>query len=149
MGLILYDIASHQFLQTVSTHKGMSISHLATMRKLSLNSGSFEERHPYTAWDAHYRQVHVLKFTDNGTAIISGSEDSRVSVWFIARFAAMMHCPCYAIDSRCGHIDLSTTIHKISFHAMVQIIPYPCNISFAPSEHILLVLCSRRPWIVV
>ncbi|OJA17517.1 hypothetical protein AZE42_08247 [Rhizopogon vesiculosus] len=36
-GLIhLYDIASHQLLRALSTHKSMSISHLATMRKSSL-----------------------------------------------------------------------------------------------------------------
>jgi pre-rRNA-processing protein IPI3 len=49
-GLIhIYDITSHQLLRTISTHKGMSISHLATMLKppdlvghisLSLNIGS-------------------------------------------------------------------------------------------------------------
>jgi pre-rRNA-processing protein IPI3 len=52
-GLVhLYDIASHQLLRTISTHKGMSISHLATMLKppdlighvsLSLNVGSFSD----------------------------------------------------------------------------------------------------------
>src|SRR5882757_1049045 len=52
-GLIhLYDIASHQLLRTISTHKGMSISHLATMLKppdlighisLSLNLGGFSD----------------------------------------------------------------------------------------------------------
>ncbi|OAX31546.1 hypothetical protein K503DRAFT_787771 [Rhizopogon vinicolor AM-OR11-026] len=52
-GLIhLYDIASHQLLRTISMHKGMSISHLATMLKppdlighisLSLNLGGFSD----------------------------------------------------------------------------------------------------------
>ncbi|OJA17520.1 hypothetical protein AZE42_08242 [Rhizopogon vesiculosus] len=48
----LYDIASHHLVRTISTHKGMSISHLATMLKppdlighinLSLNLGSFSD----------------------------------------------------------------------------------------------------------
>ncbi|OJA17519.1 hypothetical protein AZE42_08249 [Rhizopogon vesiculosus] len=48
----IYDIASHQLLRTISMHKGMSISHLATMLKppdlighisLSLNLGNFSD----------------------------------------------------------------------------------------------------------
>jgi pre-rRNA-processing protein IPI3 len=40
----------------------------------------------YNAWDAHYRQVTVLRFTHDGAALISGSEDSGVIVWLISRF---------------------------------------------------------------
>jgi pre-rRNA-processing protein IPI3 len=49
----LHDIASHQLLRTISTHKGMSISHLATTMlkppdlighvSLSLKVGSFSD----------------------------------------------------------------------------------------------------------
>ncbi|KAH7911431.1 WD40 repeat-like protein [Hygrophoropsis aurantiaca] len=39
----------------------------------------------YHSWDAHYRQVNVLKFTHDGAALISGSEDSGVSVWLLSR----------------------------------------------------------------
>lgn len=35
----------------------------------------------FNSWDAHYRQVNVLKFTHDGAALISGSDDSGVSVW--------------------------------------------------------------------
>ncbi|KAK2463636.1 hypothetical protein APHAL10511_004387 [Amanita phalloides] len=39
----------------------------------------------YNSWDAHYRQVNVLKFTHDGAALLSGSEDSGVSVWSLSR----------------------------------------------------------------
>ncbi|KDQ26996.1 hypothetical protein PLEOSDRAFT_1077773 [Pleurotus ostreatus PC15] len=39
----------------------------------------------YNAWDAHYRRVTVLKFTHDSAALISGSEDSGVSVWSVSR----------------------------------------------------------------
>lgn len=39
----------------------------------------------YNAWDGHYRQVSVLKFTRDGAALISGSDDSGVSVWSVSR----------------------------------------------------------------
>ncbi|KAG6891259.1 hypothetical protein C0995_008511 [Termitomyces sp. Mi166 len=39
----------------------------------------------YHSWDAHYRQVTVLRFTPDGSALISGSEDSGVSVWSVSR----------------------------------------------------------------
>ncbi|KAK7686421.1 hypothetical protein QCA50_010645 [Cerrena zonata] len=35
----------------------------------------------YNAWDAHYRQVNVLRFTHDSAALISGSDDSAVGVW--------------------------------------------------------------------
>ncbi|KAJ3519438.1 hypothetical protein NM688_g9300 [Phlebia brevispora] len=34
----------------------------------------------YAAWDAHYRKVTVLRFTQDGEALLSGSEDSGVNV---------------------------------------------------------------------
>ncbi|KAH7929113.1 WD40 repeat-like protein [Leucogyrophana mollusca] len=39
----------------------------------------------YNSWDAHYRQVNVLKFTHDGAALVSGSEDSGVGVWSVSR----------------------------------------------------------------
>ncbi|KXN86545.1 Pre-rRNA-processing protein IPI3 [Leucoagaricus sp. SymC.cos] len=39
----------------------------------------------FQSWDAHYRRVSVLKFTNDGTAIISGSEDSSVNIWLLSR----------------------------------------------------------------
>ncbi|KDQ61569.1 hypothetical protein JAAARDRAFT_31026 [Jaapia argillacea MUCL 33604] len=39
----------------------------------------------YNAWHAHYRQVNVLRFTQDGAALVSGSEDSAVSIWEMAR----------------------------------------------------------------
>ncbi|KAG1876566.1 WD40-repeat-containing domain protein [Suillus subalutaceus] len=39
----------------------------------------------YNSWDAHYRRINVLKFTHDGAALISGSEDSAVSIWSVAR----------------------------------------------------------------
>lgn len=42
----------------------------------------------YNAWDAHYRKINVLRFTQDGAALLSGSEDSGVSVWSVVRCAA-------------------------------------------------------------
>lgn len=39
----------------------------------------------YNAWDAHYRKINVLRFTQDGEALVSGSEDSGVSVWSVVR----------------------------------------------------------------
>jgi pre-rRNA-processing protein IPI3 len=39
----------------------------------------------YNSWDAHYRRINVLKFTHDGAALISGSDDSSVSIWCVAR----------------------------------------------------------------
>ncbi|KAM6497006.1 WD40 repeat-like protein [Amanita muscaria] len=39
----------------------------------------------YNSWDAHYRRINVLRFTHDGAALLSGSEDSGVSVWSISR----------------------------------------------------------------
>ncbi|KDR80579.1 hypothetical protein GALMADRAFT_240898 [Galerina marginata CBS 339.88] len=39
----------------------------------------------YNSWDAHYRQVNILRFTNDGAALISGSDDSGVSIWSVSR----------------------------------------------------------------
>jgi WD40 repeat protein len=41
----------------------------------------------YNSWEAHYRQVTVLRFTPDGEALLSGSDDSGISVWSVFRFA--------------------------------------------------------------
>jgi WD40 repeat protein len=41
----------------------------------------------FNSWEAHYRQVTVLRFTPDGEALLSGSDDSGVSVWSVFRFA--------------------------------------------------------------
>ncbi|KAI9568404.1 hypothetical protein HD554DRAFT_2099947, partial [Boletus coccyginus] len=38
----------------------------------------------YHSWDAHYRQVNVLKFTYDGTILVSASKDSGIGVWSIS-----------------------------------------------------------------
>ncbi|KIO25848.1 hypothetical protein M407DRAFT_24804 [Tulasnella calospora MUT 4182] len=38
----------------------------------------------FNAFDAHYRKITVLRFTLDGTALVSGSEDSRVTVWTLS-----------------------------------------------------------------
>lgn len=52
----------------------------------------------YHAWDAHYRQVNVLRFTQDGAALLSGSEDSGVSVWSVPRLFSHI-VPIAALDS--------------------------------------------------
>lgn len=38
----------------------------------------------FNAFDAHYRKITVLRFTLDGAALVSGSEDSRVTVWTLS-----------------------------------------------------------------
>lgn len=35
--------------------------------------------------DAHYRSISALAFSDDGAALVSGSEDAGVSVWSVGR----------------------------------------------------------------
>ncbi|KAH8111012.1 pre-rRNA-processing protein IPI3 [Phellopilus nigrolimitatus] len=42
----------------------------------------------FNLWDAHYRKVTVLRFTHDGAALISGSEDSGVAVWPVSSLLA-------------------------------------------------------------
>ncbi|KAH9935911.1 WD40 repeat-like protein [Epithele typhae] len=39
----------------------------------------------FNSWDAHYRSITVMCFSQDAAALIAGSEDSGVSVWSIAR----------------------------------------------------------------
>ena len=45
----------------------------------------------FNAWDAHYRQVNVLRFTVDGQALVSGSEDSGVGVWSMSSYVLISH----------------------------------------------------------
>ncbi|KAF8317122.1 WD40 repeat-like protein [Clavulina sp. PMI_390] len=38
----------------------------------------------FNSWEAHYRRIAVMKFTPDGGALATGSDDSTVSVWAIA-----------------------------------------------------------------
>jgi pre-rRNA-processing protein IPI3 len=44
----------------------------------------------YSSWEAHYRKVTVLRFTPDGEALLSGSEDSGVAVWSVFRSARIL-----------------------------------------------------------
>ena len=50
----------------------------------------------YNAWDAHYSSVNVLQFTQDGAALVSGSDDSGVSVWSVSRSIRPLH-PSYFV----------------------------------------------------
>ncbi|KAJ3989654.1 WD40-repeat-containing domain protein [Lentinula detonsa] len=39
----------------------------------------------FNSWDAHYRQINVLRFTPDGAALLSGSDDSGINVWSVSR----------------------------------------------------------------
>ncbi|KAJ3837890.1 WD40 repeat-like protein [Lentinula raphanica] len=39
----------------------------------------------FNSWDAHYRQINVLRFTSDGAALLSGSDDSGISAWSVSR----------------------------------------------------------------
>jgi WD40 repeat protein len=45
----------------------------------------------YSSWDAHYRQITVLRFTPDGEALLSGSDDSGITVWSVFRFASVVN----------------------------------------------------------
>ncbi|OCH85507.1 WD40 repeat-like protein [Obba rivulosa] len=58
----------------------------------------------YNAWDAHYRQISVLRFSHDGAALIAGSEDSGVSVWSVSRLTPSL-CPYQCLFS--SHMSVS------------------------------------------
>lgn len=39
----------------------------------------------FNSWEAHYRRIGVVKFTQDGGALVTGSDDSTVAVWPMAR----------------------------------------------------------------
>lgn len=52
----------------------------------------------YNCWDAHYRRLNVLRFTNDGCALISGSDDSSVNVWSVSRSIRPCLSPSYSAD---------------------------------------------------
>lgn len=44
----------------------------------------------YNSWEAHYRRVTVLRFTPDGEALVSGSDDSGITVWSVFRSASVL-----------------------------------------------------------
>jgi pre-rRNA-processing protein IPI3 len=53
----------------------------------------------YNSWEAHYRRVTVLRFTPDGEALVSGSDDSGITLWSVFRFASVL------ITSRSSHVS--------------------------------------------
>ena len=47
----------------------------------------------YNSWEAHYRQVAVLRFTPDGEALVSGSDDSGITVWSVFRSVGVLITP--------------------------------------------------------
>src|SRR5947208_9085869 len=45
----------------------------------------------YNSWEAHYRRVTVLRFTPDGEALLSGSDDSGITVWSVFRSASVLN----------------------------------------------------------
>lgn len=39
----------------------------------------------FNSWEAHYRRIGVMKFTHDGAALVTGSDDATASVWAMAR----------------------------------------------------------------
>lgn len=67
----------------------------------------------FNSWDAHYRRVNVLKFTNDGSALISGSEDSSVNVWLVQRCLILSFCPFPSCRAQQFNLDSLTTTHKM------------------------------------
>ena len=40
------------------------------------------------AWDAHFKKVTALRFTDDDSFLVSGGEDAVVNVWLLAQVGA-------------------------------------------------------------
>ena len=66
----------------------------------------------YNAWDAHYRQVSVLRFTQDSSTLLSGSEDSSVNVWSVSRSNYFSLCDGAPADGSIA--DYWTTRHKMT-----------------------------------
>ncbi|KAH9935059.1 WD40 repeat-like protein [Amylocystis lapponica] len=79
----------------------------------------------YNSWDAHYRKVAVLCFTHDGAALLSGSEDSGVSVWSMSRL----------LDDDLQN-DLPTPYCSLSDHTL-PVTDIVCGVGRFPSCRIL------------
>jgi pre-rRNA-processing protein IPI3 len=81
----------------------------------------------YNSWEAHYRKINVIKFTQDGAAIITGSEDSAVHVWQLSRSAIL---------TQRVHKTNSHPVFRLLDEALQNEIPSPyCSFS----EHTLAV----------
>ncbi|KAG8898949.1 Pre-rRNA-processing protein ipi3 [Tulasnella sp. 403] len=55
------------------------------MKKQPIPTSKISSGLLFNSFDAHYRSVTVLRFTRDSAALVSGSEDTRVSVWTMSR----------------------------------------------------------------
>nr|CAG8520101.1 15452_t:CDS:2 [Entrophospora candida] len=53
-------------------------------------------------FDAHYKKINVMRFTNDDIALITGSDDSSVNVWLFSRILTS------SMDNTCKIWDLST-----------------------------------------
>ncbi|KAI3611032.1 pre-rrna-processing protein ipi3 [Moniliophthora roreri] len=79
----------------------------------------------YNSWDAHYRQVNVLRFTQDSAALISGSDDSGVSVWSVSRL----------VDEDLQN-DLPLSLFNLSDHTL-PVTDIVCGVGAFPKCRIL------------
>lgn len=85
-----------------SPHIGFASTH-----SIQISSGIL-----FNSWDAHYRRVNVLKFTNDGSILISGSEDSSVNVWLVQRCLILsFYLP--GCRAQQFNLDSLTTTHKM------------------------------------
>ncbi|KAJ1306922.1 hypothetical protein OPQ81_007905 [Rhizoctonia solani] len=81
------------------------------------------------SWEAHFRRVHVLKFTMDDAAIVSASDDSGVSVWSVASL----------IDNQLQH-ELPVPYCNLSDHTL-PVLDVVCGSGLFPDCR--LVTCSQ------
>ncbi|KAH7335164.1 WD40-repeat-containing domain protein [Rhizoctonia solani] len=81
------------------------------------------------SWEAHFRRVHVLKFTTDDAAIVSASDDSGVSVWSVASL----------IDNQFQH-ELPVPYCNLSDHTL-PVLDVVCGSGLFPDCR--LVTCSQ------
>ncbi|ETW79118.1 hypothetical protein HETIRDRAFT_156059 [Heterobasidion irregulare TC 32-1] len=79
----------------------------------------------FNSWEAHYRQISVLRFSHDGTALFSGSEDSGVSVWSVSRL----------VDDDLQS-ELPTSYTQLSDHTL-PITDIVCGVGSFPSCRLL------------
>lgn len=99
----------------------------------------------YNAWDAHYRQVNVLRFSHDGATLLSGSEDSGASVWSMSRLtrftSRILVCPSHnllphrLLDDDLQN-DLPTPYCTFSDHTL-PVTDIICGIGQFPSYRVL------------
>ncbi|PSR76142.1 hypothetical protein PHLCEN_2v8640 [Hermanssonia centrifuga] len=79
----------------------------------------------YNAWDAHYREVNVLRFTQDSAALLSGSEDSSVSVWSMSKL----------LDNATQN-DLPIPLFTLSDHTL-PVTDIACGVGLFPKCRVL------------